>query len=858
MSQTTKTFQLPGKIRARHSIGPFEYEYLLPNTKYKVFYKNYDVTRWCRGVKNSKISANRYNTDTLTSNENGQLQFKLHIHAWHHKSNSDLYKLYEQLKDKDDIITLSLVPEYLNLLTSNTTIGNNTLNVVTTKSPDIDSNNKKISGITTTSITDNQVIQNLPYNFIQSFFLDPNSVNSSKTVDITDVKLYFKAKPTAINTSGYVKPNVTIALVDMKENSPVINTQYNKSIVTLDYTQIYTSSDASAYTEFTFTTPITLETGRYYGVAIILGDAGYELWQCKQGDRLVGTNDPASGGSSEHKGDLFTKSNTTNTINNTNYDNVFNKRSELDLKFDLSVAKYNTSSDINVDLVNKDYEFFTVGNITGDFLSGEYVYQNVANSTGTIVTNSTSSIVTGTSTTFTSDINDDDYIVLVANSTTSEAAQVLRVISDTELELTETAGIDISGGAYKATPMGSLFYEDLLTNKMYLIDSTSNTSSTFGDGNTIVGVYSGATTTITSIDDFGISAFMTDIEMTIPSTGRISANYYLSNTSYYIDTTGHSVDFINANYVEDYTGILTSKSNEYNNTTNLFDSDSDSTGDKSLRLNVDLQYAGTGTTSYSVPNITTDYFYLTTSGWNINNDTTNEHTNNGNALTKSISKKLTFDSGRSAEDIRVIYNAYKPYGTDFKVYAKIINDTDPDAFDDKSWTELEILSGQGQFSSLSDKQDIREYEFGFPKYPHSSATLAGTVDTSGGNTSVIGVGTEFDNDLVAGDIIKIYSPLFPDNYGIFSIASVDSNTALTLSDSVSNVNIQDSGLKIDTLSTPYTAFNNSDNYNIVRYFNSTGESYDTYSTVAIKTVLLSNTTSVVPKIDDFRVIGVSS
>ena len=110
----------------------------------------------------------------------------------------------------------------------------------------------------------------------------------------------------------------------------------------------------------------------------------------------------------------------------------------------------------------------------------------------------------------------------------------------------------------------------------------------------------------------------------------------------------------------------------------------------------------------------------------------------------------------------------------------------------------------------------------------------------------------------AGDIIKIYSPLFPDNYGIFSIESVDSNTSITLTDSVSNVNIQDTGLKIDTLSTPYTAFNNSDNFNIIRYFNSTGESYDTYSTVAIKTVLLSDTTSIVPKIDDFRVIGVSA
>ena len=176
----------------------------------------------------------------------------------------------------------------------------------------------------------------------------------------------------------------------------------------------------------------------------------------------------------------------------------------------------------------------------------------------------------------------------------TEVVQVLRVISNTEIELYSPASIDITGGAYKSTPVGSLFYEDLLTNKLYLIDSTANSTSTFGTANTIVGTYSGATTTITNIDDFGISAFMTDIEMALPSSGRVSANYYFSNSSYYIDTTGKDIDFINPNYVENYTGILTSRSNELNNTTNLFDSDSDSTGDKSLRINLNMSYSGDG------------------------------------------------------------------------------------------------------------------------------------------------------------------------------------------------------------------------------------------------------------------------
>ena len=112
-----------------------------------------------------------------------------------------------------------------------------------------------------------------------------------------------------------------------------------------------------------------------------------------------------------------------------------------------------------------------------------------------------------------------------------------------------------------------------------------------------------------------------------------------------------------------------------------------------------------------------------------------------------------------------------------------------------------------------------------------------------------------------GDVIRIYSPLFPtENYGIFSVKARTSgaDTEVQLSSNVANNNIVGAGLKIDKLTTPRTGFNNKENLNIVRYFGSSGEIYDTYSGVAIKTVLLSNSDTTVPKVDDYRVIGVSA
>jgi hypothetical protein len=151
----------------------------------------------------------------------------------------------------------------------------------------------------------------------------------------------------------------------------------------------------------------------------------------------------------------------------------------------------------------------------------------------------------------------------------------------------------------------------------------------------------------------------------------------------------------------------------------------------------------------------------------------------------------------------------------------------------------------------------RNISMGFPAFPPSSSTITGTITTTEDSVTVTGVGTTFTSDLTEGDVIKIYSKIFPENYGIFQVTTISTDTSITLNAPVSNVSIVDEGLAIDKLLTPYTAFNNSDNLNIVRYFTPNGV-YDTYNTVAIKTVLAADNPHVVPLVNDYRVIAVSA
>lgn len=863
--RTTRPYKLdPAYASARRPVEvPLSFKNLKPNTKYSVFLKNSsgtqqeDITRFCKPYHDSlKENNGTKNWSFFLSNAEG----KLFVLARPYGTSSV------------DPGTRDWTKHWRTASSSLSTndVGRENFVIVETSRVTAGSTDDKIKVVPDDiSVVVNgpdlgTIKQNVSAEYIQTFFIDPNVLGNSSSVDITDLTLYFRNKPLRRrNRTGLQDPGVTVFITEVVNDIPDIDNQLKGSVVDLSWSQIGTSPDASVGTTFPFAEPVRLQAGREYAIGISVDDDLFVLWDSRKGDVLVGSNELSSGSSAEHRGALYLLTNAHKEINNTNFDSVYSKKTDIDLKFDIHAAEYDIS-DITIDFINPDYEFFTITNSTENFHGSEFVYQETANSAGTVSISGGSLTMTGVGTTLTS-LKQDDRIV-VTDGAETEVFTVERVLSDTLVRLYERSPLTFANANFKIAPCGVVDHYDYNQVQLFIRESNANTTLKFAEGSTVVGVDSGTTAVIDTIDALPISVFSSDTDLDLPPNYKVQGTYDLSYDDQGVfrisntNTFQTDLNLLEPNHVTKYEGVILSRSLEANTTSaNLFDSDDDGAGDKSTRVSLTFQHQGSGTKSFESPVINMEDIGIATKLWQINNDTTDEHTNYGKAITKHVSQPLSFGEENQAEDIRVIYNAYKPQGVDIAVYAKIINAEDPQAIDDKSWTRLDLVSGANQVSDQDDDSDFREFEYGFPATIPSDQTLDGVFTTEVGNNVIQGSGTSFSGIVEAGDVIKVYSDLFDENYQFFSVEAIDAGAeTITLTEPIPNSNIAGTGFKVDTTATPHTAYNNPDNNNIVRYFGPNGESYDTYDTVIIKTVLLSDDYKVVPTVDDYRVIGVSA
>lgn len=345
------------------------------------------------------------------------------------------------------------------------------------------------------------------------------------------------------------------------------------------------------------------------------------------------------------------------------------------------------------------------------------------------------------------------------------------------------------------------------------------------------------------------------IGLNLPSGSKAKYTMNFANSAYHVDggrAFGGDNDIIKEVYFD---SIIASRSNEVLNGTNLF---TDGKGRKrSGRINVNIDTGAIGD-SFTSPLVFDKKLELLTMKAIINNDITGEETKYGNALCKHITKRVTFGEGKSAEDLKIYINAYRPPNTDIKIYAKVHNSRDPEPFDDKFWSLLEMESGESQVSNPTDQNDMREYGYGLTSYPTLDFTLGGVVTTNG-SANIVGVGTAFNADINVDDLVRIYDPVFPENYDIGVVASRTNDTTMSLYEPLTNINVNStSGLKVDKIKHKYSVFNNTSGDNVSRYFNSTMVPYDKFDSYSIKIVLLSSDGISIPRVDDIRSLGVSA
>jgi hypothetical protein len=688
------------------------------------------------------------------------------------------------------------------------------------------------------------------FDYIQTFYVNPDTVANAAEIMLTSVDLFLKSKPVInANISGASKPGINVWICEVTNNEPNPNIAIVNSIKAIDYDYVNISNDAQTATTVSFTNPVILKSGSYYGIVVKFNDPAYDIWTNVQGDRIIGvggvTNTASPGSQSRFDGFLY------KATNSGTYDNLSNK----DLKFRVKVAQF-ISNNVVIPLVNKNYEFFTVDAFsTGQFTGGEWVYQDIANATGTVTVSSSSNVIAGSGTTLTNyNINDK---IVVSNGTVTDILTITNVIGTTSMTVDKLPNFTASGIGLKVPPIGVVYYTDYTKKKVYLVDSTANSTVKFATGTRIIGARSGASANVASIDKYQADNFKPTFLIGNPSTSTYTLAYNIANSSDAMPATTTNLELLKLNSAVRGSYIL-SRSLEVDSI-NLY-----GTSRKSAVVNVTFNVDVPETNRFSVPYLSTnelDFFFY-------QNDINNTHTEtrggianfdtevarNGLAKSKYISKKISFADGKYAEDVVVYLTGYRPAGTQIKVYAKLHNAGDRDAFDDKAWTPLEIKNNIDRFST-EDPNDLWEYTYGLPQYPEVSSILSGAFLTTLSSNSIT-TSVDQTSTLAAGDLIRVYSVLTPDNHEVFPVATVGAST-ITAFAPITNANII-GDVGIEKLKYKNVAWNNIANDNVARYVTSSYTQFDTYNTLQIKVVLLSDSTHVVPKVDQIQVIGVSA
>jgi hypothetical protein len=372
----------------------------------------------------------------------------------------------------------------------------------------------------------------------------------------------------------------------------------------------------------------------------------------------------------------------------------------------------------------------------------------------------------------------------------------------------------------------------------------------------IVGSVSTANAQLFSINDMSVHQFDDELYQQLPSGGSITAshNFSISNSSGYFVVNANKAPTTvpGLNTLLTYQGEIMSRTHEVLNPSGLYPIGNGDVRSSYILANISVNTQGAIFETPLLYEEKLDVFVLTNQ---INNTAIQEELPQGGlAQSRHITTTINFANNQNAEDLRVYVDAWKPVGTDIKVYAKIENSADSDTFTTKYWTPLIQLSpNTSVFSSGTNANNIVEYTYGFPSVPVITGTHTGFL-TSFGNNVVFGNTT----GISGGSLIQIVNPLFSNTNYQVGVALTVNSTAIVLDQPISVTGVVGGGMNINTLQYNFTAFNNINNDNVVRYYDSSLASHDGFCTMALKVVMEANTPNFVPTIVALRSVGLSA
>ena len=521
----------------------------------------------------------------------------------------------------------------------------------------------------------------------QTFMVEKNMTNDS-VMFVNRLNLYFTAKDS--------QKGVTIQIRETDNGYPSTKVLPFGSIH-LNASQVVTVGSNSASPNpcpVIFPVPVTLRAGVEYCFVIIPdgNSPNYRVAVSKSG--LVNHITKKQIVADESTGTLFTATN----------NRAWTPHQDENIKYDLFKAQFAPATGF-VNMVPNNYEYLNLVEGAGNFERGEVAFVRKTNAAGTISIVNGSSNVTGSGTSFTSYFSVGDYIAINIGTDKYEVARINEIVSNTSMVLSEVMKSTMSGRTYFKTVVGTVDSFIKAESRMNLKASSAKTGLVFAAGDILVGENSGAIGEIAEIRNIPVS--------------YIQNHYYRSNFTNtntklgYARLYGPSGGQLNSGVINasfdsnDYFTIgnvtLISRSNEISNYS----------GARTFMTKMTLE----NTKSYldSSPVFDYDISSMHVFEYIMNNDASDESKDVGTADARYISKVVELAESLDAEDLNVWLTAYKPQGTNIKVYAKFKSGEDSADIADIKWTELTLVDKTNFYSSTANLNDYRELQFTLPE-----------------------------------------------------------------------------------------------------------------------------------------------
>lgn len=293
---------------------------------------------------------------------------------------------------------------------------------------------------------------------------------------LTKIRLYFRSKD---STKG-----IALQLRECDNGEPTRRiVPYSK--LHKEPASINVSADASAYTDFTFDSPIFLKSGEVYAWVLIPdnGSPEYQIWTAKLGENDVSTD----------AGKPIQKNNEIGTLFISSNDISWTAVQEEDAKFELYRAEFAGSGTLIVK--EPDVEYLVVRDQSATFEGAEWVYAgngdilnariNFSSATGTwsngeLVYQSNGSANTATGTLYFSNstsvkVQNTTGTFIVGNTITGFSSTAFATITAVSQNVV-TYGTNATGNAVISVPDTSVFSTSSTNNLVYIVHS--NTAAT--------------------------------------------------------------------------------------------------------------------------------------------------------------------------------------------------------------------------------------------------------------------------------------------------------------------------------------------------------------------------------------------